>query len=93
MLTKYRFVKVRFAGVPDDFYAYERTFLGFFKSYLGLNPMFTQDWHGELTIDNTWLYRRDLLEVKKAVKVSLHKYQITITDAETKLERHLGGLE
>jgi hypothetical protein len=93
MFYKYRYVKVRFNGVDRDYYAYERTFLGIFKSYLSLNGIFCDGFSSGLSINRTWLYSENLTELKKEVKQKLHKFTAEITDAETKLERHLGGDE
>jgi predicted RNA-binding protein len=93
MFYKYRYVKVRFEQDDQDYFAYERTFLGIFKSYLCLNSMITRNWHGKIDQTETYLYRPSLKEVKSSVKKRLKKFTVEITDAETKLDRHLGGDE
>jgi hypothetical protein len=55
--------------------------------------MITRNWHSGIEISDTWVYRPSLQEVKAEVKRRLHKFTVEITDAETKLERHLGGDE
>lgn len=94
MLTKYKIVKVRFSGINKDYFAYERTRFWFFKSYLNIDSS-GDIWYDELKQDRPWCFVSTLEEARKIVK-SLEKPkqpEVTITDAETKLERHLGGLE
>lgn len=94
MLTKYKIVKVRFSGINKDYFAYERTRFWFFKSYLNIDSS-CDIWYDELRVDLPWLVVGTLEKARGAVD-SLKKPKqpkVTITDAETKLERHLGGLE
>lgn len=94
MLTKYKIVKIRFSSLNKDYYAYERTRFWVFKSYLNIDSS-CDIWYDEIKLDRPWCFVDTLEEAKKIVK-SLEKPkqpEVTITDAETKLERHLGGLE
>ncbi len=94
MLYKYRYVKVEFPnGVMR--YAYEKSMLGFFKSYLDVSIDDDKRWYPEEKLrDAGWLSRDTLQEVRDAVRDYNNKIsKLKITDAETKLDRHLGGLE
>lgn len=94
MLTKYRIVKVRFEGENKDWFAYERTKFWFFKSYLNIDSS-CNIWYKEIRRDRSWTFV-DSLSNARMIFEALQKPKqpkVTITNAETKLERHLGGLE
>lgn len=94
MLTKYRFVKVRFEDVDKDYFAYERTRFWFFKSYLNIESSCDM-WYNKMERTQTWTYTDSLEKARYKIRALLKPKnpEVTITDAETKLERHLGGVE
>lgn len=88
-MISYKYVKITdYKGRTG--YAYQRTILWLYKDYLRLG---TQDWKHTLTYINgdvkEYLVRSKLEDVKSYVDAISRRKQVTVQDAETKLDKLL----